>query len=246
MSDDHFDIEHFPTSPSAVRMLSRISPIYDKSYVGKWIFEVMGLEMDDVRLRFDELKAQAFPETATWGLVYWEQRYGITGDRNALLEERRRRVIAARSTRSPMNPARVEQIIEGMTGRETTVEEDVAPYTFSVEIEGADSGVDLDAVIARLKKIKPSHQTYELRATHQPEDAVVSVGGAAARYSVTPLPEWVMDHSVNDTITLQASAGSFSQTALPEWRMEYEFNTNAAAVGQHGAFSVTPLPPAAE
>ena len=65
MSDDHFDIEHFPTSPSAVRMLSRISPIYDKSYVGKWIFEVMGLEMDDVRLRFDELKAQAFPETAT-------------------------------------------------------------------------------------------------------------------------------------------------------------------------------------
>ena len=30
-----FDIEHFPTSEAAVRMMSRISPIYDRSYVGK-------------------------------------------------------------------------------------------------------------------------------------------------------------------------------------------------------------------
>lgn len=77
MSPDDFDIEHFPTNPTALRMLSRISPIYDRSYVGKWIFEVMGADMDDVRLRFEELRAQAFPETATWGLFYWEQRYGL-------------------------------------------------------------------------------------------------------------------------------------------------------------------------
>ena len=47
MSPDDFDIEHFPTNPTALRMLSRISPIYDRSYVGKWIFEVMGADMDD-------------------------------------------------------------------------------------------------------------------------------------------------------------------------------------------------------
>ena len=45
MSKDSFDIEHFPTNPTALRMMSRISPIYDRSYVGKWIFEVMGADM---------------------------------------------------------------------------------------------------------------------------------------------------------------------------------------------------------
>ena len=49
------DLEHFPTSQSAQRMMSRISPIYGKSYVGKWLFQVMGLEWDDAWLRFDEL-----------------------------------------------------------------------------------------------------------------------------------------------------------------------------------------------
>ena len=55
------DLEHFPTSQSAQRMMSRISPIYGKSYVGKWLFQVMGLEWDDAWLRFDELRAESAP-----------------------------------------------------------------------------------------------------------------------------------------------------------------------------------------
>lgn len=39
-----FDIDKFPESEAAKRMLSRISPIYDNSYVGKWLYEVMGRE----------------------------------------------------------------------------------------------------------------------------------------------------------------------------------------------------------
>ena len=40
------DLDNFPTSPAAKRMMKTVSPIYDKAYVGKWIFQVMGLEMD--------------------------------------------------------------------------------------------------------------------------------------------------------------------------------------------------------
>lgn len=36
-----FDLENFPTRELARDMMGRISPIYDNSYVGKWIFEVM-------------------------------------------------------------------------------------------------------------------------------------------------------------------------------------------------------------
>lgn len=156
MSD--FDIEHFPTSPTALRMMSRISPIYDRSYVGKWIFQVMGLDMDDVRLRFEELRLQAFPETATWGLTYWEQRYGITPSSTQTLEERRRAVLLKRNSREPMNPAKIEHIIQTMTGMTAMVTENVADYTFAVEIFSDGSPIDFDAVFSKLKRIKPSHQ----------------------------------------------------------------------------------------
>lgn len=162
---DTFDIEKFPTSPTAVRMMSRISPIYDRSYVGKWIFQVMGLEMDDVRLRFEELRLQAFPETATWGLTYWEQRYGITPSEAQTIEERRRAVLLKRNTREPVNPARVEYIVETMTGMTARVTENVADYTFAVEIFSDGSAIDFDAVFAKLKRIKPSHQRMLLYMT---------------------------------------------------------------------------------
>ncbi len=168
MIPDNFDIEHFPTNPTALRMLSRISPIYDRSYVGKWIFEVMGADMDVVRLRFEELRAQAFPETATWGLIYWEQRYGLpVGSGLSEIEARRRRVLGRRRSRSPMNPKRVEHILSELTGREVIVTENVADYTFRVEIEPGDNAIDIGEAMRRLKQIKPSHQAYRLQVALQ-------------------------------------------------------------------------------
>lgn len=154
----NFDLEHFPTSPSAIRMMSRISPIYDRSYVGKWIFEVMGVEMDGARLRFEELRLQAFPETATWGIIYWEQKYGIPVNESLDLETRRKNVIIKRGIRSPMNPARIEQILGDMCGRQVEVTENVAPYAFQVTIYAGDTTVDFSAIFQRLRRIKPSHQ----------------------------------------------------------------------------------------
>lgn len=168
MSKDSFDIEHFPTNPAALRMMSRISPIYDRSYVGKWIFEVMGADMGDVRLRFEELRAQAFPETATWGLMYWEQRYGLpVGSGLSDIEARRRRVLGRRKARAPMNPKRVEHILSELTGREVVITENVADYTFGVEIRPGDNAIDIGEAMRRLKQIKPSHQAYRLQVNFQ-------------------------------------------------------------------------------
>ena len=181
MSDD-FDIEKFPTSTSAVRMMSRISPIYGKSYVGKWIFQVMGMEVDDIRLRYGELKDQAFPETATWGLPYWEQRYAITPTAGQTIEERRRAILTKRNTREPFNPVKVEQIIRTMTGCTAHVTEDVAPYTFKVEIVPGGGDFDFDAVFQKLRRIKPSHQRMIMYLT-----AGVAIHVAPTR-TVYPFP----------------------------------------------------------
>lgn len=190
MSDKRFDIEHFPTSPTALRMMSRISPIYDRSYVGKWIFQVMGLEMDEARLRFEELPAQAFPETATWGLVYWEQRYGITGAEGKDINLRRQEVLSRRGARAPLNPKKVEAILSALTGREVTVTEDVAPYTFAVEVLDGDSGFDLAAVIRRIKQIKPSHQAFTFQLTF-PSPMIKTAAFTEARLTVEVWPDIV-------------------------------------------------------
>lgn len=75
MTDE--ELELFPTSESALKMLSYVTPgFYDKSYVGKWMFQVMGLEYDKALKLAEELPEQFFPETATWGLCWHE----INGD----------------------------------------------------------------------------------------------------------------------------------------------------------------------
>lgn len=190
MSDKHFDIEHFPTSPTALRMMSRISPIYDRSYVGKWIFQVMGLDMDDVRLRFTELQAQAFPETATWGLMYWEQRYGIEDAEGKGIELRRQEVLAHRGAKAPLNPQKVEAILSALTGREVIVTENVAPHTFSVEVMDGDSAFDYAAVIRRIKRLKPSHQAFTFRLTI-PSPTIRTAAFTEARLSVEVWPDIV-------------------------------------------------------
>lgn len=190
MSDKHFDIEHFPTSPTALRMMSRISPIYDRAYVGKWIFQVMGLEMDEARLRFNELPAQAFPETATWGLMYWELRYGIEGTEGKDIELRRQEVLSRRGARAPLNPKKVEAILSALTGREVIVTEDVAPYTFSVEVMDGDSAFDYAAVIRRLKRLKPSHQAFTFQLTF-PSPMIRTAAFTEARLAVEVWPDIV-------------------------------------------------------
>lgn len=190
MSDERFDIEHFPTSPTALRMMSRISPIYDRSYVGKWIFQVMGLEMDEVRLRFSELPAQAFPETATWGLMYWELRYGITGMEGKDIELRRQAVLSRRGARAPLNPKKVEAILSALTGREVTVIEDVAPYTFAIEVHDGDSSFDYAAVIRRIKQMKPSHQAFTFQLSF-PSPTIRTAAYTEARLTVEVWPDVV-------------------------------------------------------
>ena len=158
-----FDINNFPTKVSAKRMLLRITDIYGKSYVGKWIFEVMGAEIDPAWDRVEELKQQAFPVTATWGLKYWEQRYGIYPDESIPIEKRRRKVLSYRMPRLPMNPVRMERILSAASGRKVEVKENIAPYTFEITIDGNSSiQVDLMDLFDLIEKIKPAHQSYRV------------------------------------------------------------------------------------
>lgn len=157
-----FDIEKFPNNKIAQKMLERVSPIYENSYVGKWLFEVMGIEMAEARTLIESLKNQCFPATATWGLRYWEERYGISPDEKRDIKERRAAVIARQTRAEALSPAALEDILESLTGRNVEVHEGPADYSFTITVESGETAVDYNAVIKKVNEAKPSHLAYSI------------------------------------------------------------------------------------
>lgn len=156
------DLENFPTRETARDMMNMISPIYDEAYVAKWIFEVMSVPLTLAQETVYDLKNQAFPETATWSLPYWEQSYGIATNEALSIEERRSQIMRKRNFRKPMNPARIEMLIKELCGREVEFVENVAPHTFEIKIAPGESGVNLVQVMDLVDEVKQSQKSYRV------------------------------------------------------------------------------------
>lgn len=167
---EKFDLESFPTSESAKKMLSYVSDgFYDKSYVGKWIFQVMGIEYDKALEIAMDLPDQFFPETATWGLMYHELKWGLPVRQNLSYEERRMLIYQKRDYRAPMTPYRMEKHLETMIGMEVHVNDIndkgrfglkfTDPNIFTVTIL-RNSRLELEDVQAIIDSMKQSHTMY--------------------------------------------------------------------------------------
>lgn len=166
------DLENFPTRELARDMMSMISPIYDNSYVGKWIFEVMSVPLSLAQDTINELREQAFPETATWSLPYWEQSYGITTKASLSIEERRKRIIVKRSFRAPMNPARIELLIKEACGRDVKLIENIAPSVFGLEILDGKDGVNIESIISLINEVKQAQKSVRIFVEQHSETSV--------------------------------------------------------------------------
>lgn len=170
MEKEKFDLENFPTSNSARKMLSYVSDgFYDESYVGKWIYQVMGLEYDKALEMVEDLPAQFFPETATWGLMYHEIKWGLPVRENLSYEERRKLIYQKRDYRAPMTPYRMEKHLENMIGLEVHVN-DIndqgkfgltfpEPNVFTVTVI-RDNQLKEERVRAIVDMLKQSHTMY--------------------------------------------------------------------------------------
>lgn len=166
------NLEQFPTSETGKKMLGYVTGngFYENSYVGKWIFQVMGQELDEVRKIVEALPYQAFVETATWGLRYHEEKYGLPISENLPMEERRKRIIEKRDMKAPMTPWRMENILKSVLGCDVKVSdvhdggEDTLqhPNQFRVLFQGEESSYSIRMAFEKLDMIKQSHTFYEL------------------------------------------------------------------------------------
>ncbi len=166
----NIDLENFPTSESAKRQLGYVTEgFYDNSYVGKWLFQVMGLEYDDAKKILEELPQQFFPETATWGLMYHEMKWGLPVRENLAFEERRKLIFQKRDFRAPMTPHRMETYFTNLLDFQVHVSDihDPGEYDFLPEhpnvfrVDFVGNGtLDAKTVKSMLDGLKQSHTVY--------------------------------------------------------------------------------------
>ena len=160
------------TSDAAKRMIDYVSPIYDRSYVGLWLFNVIGIELDELNKFCEELYDQAHIETATWSLPMWEKEYGITPLEDQTIEQRRERLLQMKK-KSAFNPEKLRKLIESMTGVEVEVVENTNKNTFLVRLKG--SVDNLDDVKEQIKLMKPAHLLCSISGPGIAEEANATI-----------------------------------------------------------------------
>jgi hypothetical protein len=151
------------TSKEAQQIVEYISPIYGDAYAALWLFQVIGAELDDLRTWVDDLKLQAFPQTATWSLGYWENLYQITTNSSLTTEQRQNNLLLKKLQRAPINPYKIQSITKAASGVPTQVEENTAKNTFTVILTAIPQNVNLSKVKAAIEEVNPAHLRYIIK-----------------------------------------------------------------------------------
>lgn len=153
------------TSTKGKEMLKTVSPIYHRSKIMQSIFQAIGTELEIANHIADEVLLQMFPQTATWGLRYWEELLDIPVNESTDINKRRALVMARIKLRSPVTPKRIAEVIKTFTeefSKYVEVTENVEPHVFQVIIGANGPGIDYSEVYRMIKKIKPSHESFYL------------------------------------------------------------------------------------
>ena len=166
------------TSPKGRKFFGYISPIYEQSVIMQAVMEAIGAEWDDVDRFIDEVFAQLFPQTATWGIVYWERLVGIPENDSLSIEQRRTRVLTRMQTRWPMTKERMEQLIRTFSqDKQAFIREFFDQYRFEVLFNLTQS-VDLGTVYEVIEEAKPAHLSYSLVTWLRQGEKRVFIGSA--------------------------------------------------------------------
>ncbi|CAL83874.1 DUF2313 domain-containing protein [Clostridium botulinum] len=206
-------------SKKGKEMITYVSPIYEQSKVIQAIFESIGYEWDVAESLADDILKQFFPQSATWGLIYWEEAVSIVTNLTDEIERRRRKVIAKLQSRYAINPKRMALILKNYTGADILITENIAPYTFEVKLTGREGfPKSLEDLYKEVKRIKPSHLSvrYKLIALTESNLYVGATSFSGETITVYPWTPNNIETTGNIEIALAQNAGLETITTYPK------------------------------
>lgn len=149
------------TSKRGKEMLKYLPWYYEKSRIMQLgVLEPQGYELDNLRQTLEEILAQNFVPTSTWGLRHWEDELGIVPLPDDTIEMRRRRVIAQLSWQATSTKAFMEDLINRYTNLKSgRIVEHTDQYTFNTLFD-MDDIVDFRGMHKAVELYKPAHLAH--------------------------------------------------------------------------------------
>lgn len=217
-------------------MLGYVEPYYRESRFYTAQNNAKGQEFNILHAIVEELPNQFNPQTATWGLRLWEELLDIDRGENDL-EGRRGQVLLKMVASQMMTPITLERLLKSITKTEVIVTNNVAPYTFSVDIStDTNVPVNYSNIIKVLEEVKPAHLAYDAFFS-----ANVGVSVSVETLAVAKWPLLAGEHVTGvlpDTLwTARVSHGNVMASGAGEGiRVEYDISgtkpdTNILAAG---------------
>lgn len=131
------------------------------------IFEIQSSKLTELEVSIKDIRDQFFIDTATWGLVFWERRYGIRYDSTLSYEERRQHIYSKRRARGTITNSKLKSICYPYADEVDIVEHSEDDY-FEINLKSYSgfkkSIVNLEEVI---EDIKPAHLGVNYNLTAQ-------------------------------------------------------------------------------
>ena len=206
-------------SAKGKRFLEYISPIYEQSIIMQAIMEAIGTEWDDVGRLTDEVFAQLFPQTSTWGIVYWEMMLKIPVNKGLPIEQRRARVLGRMQTRWPMTKERMEQLVRTFShDKQAFIREFFDQYRFEV-LFSLTQPVDLGTVYEVIEEAKPAHLGYSMEVRlRQGEKRVFISSALLAGEEITVYPRTARELISRGKVFVEAgyNTGVDNMTVYPK------------------------------
>jgi hypothetical protein len=151
-------------SPTGIIMMNWIAPIYSECFQMNVLMEALGTEWGLSESMVLDVQNQLHLQTATWGLIWWEDYVHTRRAIELTYAQRRVIILAEILKRFSINRYRMETYLEMIQGVSNAVVHDyIGPYTFGVEIL-----LDLSApiltknVIDLIERFKPAHMSYTI------------------------------------------------------------------------------------
>lgn len=165
-------MEQILTSKEAQTIIEYVSPVYGESYVGLWLFQVIGAQLDDMLNWSEDLYNQVTPQTATWTIEYWEKEYGIVPEADWTIEQRQQNIMSKMKYRAPMSPKKIEDLASAILGVPVEIEENTAKNTFTVYVRKNVTEEKFARAKQEIDNAKPAHLIYNIHIAELKEALV--------------------------------------------------------------------------
>lgn len=147
-------------------------------------------ELDQTQRTIAALENQLTISTSTHLLPRHERLFALPVNTTESLEVRRARVLAKLNTRGTTTVQAIRDMVEIVTGQESSVIEYFDRYAFSVLIQMTeDAVINVEELARQIECIKPAHLLFDINTSSPPIRAALYLGGAVGTVSVLPVAE---------------------------------------------------------